>query len=177
MITKTLETARRKLGIRKEIFDTETNRILDIGVGDESDRKRGNVGVDLRRSESVDVLADGTELPFHDESFDAVVCYHVIEHLRPIELNQLLREIRRVLRSDARAYLLVDRDESEEALMQKDETHVARYDPRQLQLRLLQYFDVDVYQTHNVVGNVHNHPWSWWGKIDKGTKIYAEVEK
>lgn len=50
-----------------------------------------------------DVFADGTRLPFADDSIDGVVCLEVIEHVPDAEA--LLREIARVLRSGGQAWL------------------------------------------------------------------------
>ena len=50
-----------------------------------------------------DVFADGTRLPFADNTIDGVVCLEVIEHVRDAEA--LLREIARVLRSGGHAWL------------------------------------------------------------------------
>lgn len=48
---------------------------------------------------------DVTALPFDDASFDAIVCNHVLEHVP--DDARAMRELRRVLRSDGWAILLV----------------------------------------------------------------------
>jgi len=48
------------------------------------------------------VVADGTGLPFRDESFDVVVCNHVYEHVS--DADRLMAEIHRVLRADGVCY-------------------------------------------------------------------------
>src|SRR5437762_122932 len=42
------------------------------------------------------VFGRSDRLPFHDRSFDLIVCHHVLEHLAP--LNVVLAEIGRVLK-------------------------------------------------------------------------------
>jgi SAM-dependent methyltransferase len=56
---------------------------------------------------SFQVVRD-VSLPFDDESFDVVVSNHVIEHVGDAATQgRHLREVRRVLRGDGRAYLAV----------------------------------------------------------------------
>jgi SAM-dependent methyltransferase len=47
-------------------------------------------------------MADAKRLPFPAASFDRVLMFDLVEHLRPWELNQALAEARRVLRPDGR---------------------------------------------------------------------------
>ena len=47
-------------------------------------------------------LADAKHLPFPTASFDRVLMFDVVEHLHPWELDEALREIRRVLKPDGR---------------------------------------------------------------------------
>lgn len=54
------------------------------------------VGIDLVAAPFVTVLADLTDLPFGDCSFDAVICVHVLEHVEEDRLA--LSNIYRVLR-------------------------------------------------------------------------------
>jgi SAM-dependent methyltransferase len=62
------------------------------------------VAVDLD-SPLADVHADITDLPFPDESFDLVVCLHVLEHVP--DDRAAIREFFRVLRPGGRAMLQV----------------------------------------------------------------------
>ena len=48
---------------------------------------------------------DITDLPFDDESFDLILCSHVLEHVHDDRLA--MRELRRVLKPDGWALLLV----------------------------------------------------------------------
>jgi predicted SAM-dependent methyltransferase len=78
--------------------------ILRIGAGDKpklgelhlDTRSRAACGVDERY---LWVVGDGRELPFRDRTFDGLVARHVIEHVSWRQVNALLREWRRVLRS------------------------------------------------------------------------------
>lgn len=41
---------------------------------------------------------DARKLPFHDETFDIVIAFQLIEHISPNELSKFLLEVRRVLK-------------------------------------------------------------------------------
>ena len=76
-------------------------RVLDVGCGHQVYRDwfeaQPYIGVDVTREDSSpNVVALGGALPFADESFDAVLCTQVLEHVpNPFEL---MSEVARVLR-------------------------------------------------------------------------------
>ena len=70
--------------------------VLDVGCG--PNKTSGAIGLDHHPGSQADVLADfgETAFPFADNSFDHVICSHVIEHMRhPVGL---MEEIWRVLK-------------------------------------------------------------------------------
>lgn len=69
---------------------------IDIGCGEST--KEGAIGVDFRRLDSVDIVADATQLPFKDESLDHVYSSHLIEHFAHNQTSAVLREWLRVLK-------------------------------------------------------------------------------
>lgn len=71
--------------------------ILDIGCGE---TKKGDICVDLRKTKSVDVVADARMLPFKGASFDHVYSAAVIEHFSHREVRNILLEWARVLKSE-----------------------------------------------------------------------------
>jgi len=88
------------------MVDLVENLILDVGCGD---RGRGTVNVDLCRKTSVDlyerdninanqtlnfVQATIYNLPFRDNIFQKVLCYHLLEHLK--QPKQAIKELIRV---------------------------------------------------------------------------------
>lgn len=67
-----------------------------------SDRRFGTIGLDIYVSPLTQLVADAHQLPFADQSVDAVVVQAVLEHL--VEPQRAVGEIRRVLRSDGFVY-------------------------------------------------------------------------
>lgn len=72
--------------------------MLDIGCGESL--KKGDIGVDFRKTGSVDIVADARMLPFTAGSFDHVYCSHLIEHFSHREVRNVLVEWVRVLRKE-----------------------------------------------------------------------------
>lgn len=70
--------------------------MLDIGCGES--KRAGAIGVDIRKTSSVDVVADARMLPFKDSCFDHVYSSHLIEHFSHREVRNVLVEWVRVLK-------------------------------------------------------------------------------
>jgi len=66
---------------------------LDIGCGP---KKYGNIGIDIKKTTAVDVVASAEYLPFKDGTFDTVFCCHVLEHVPAYE--RAVEEAKRVTR-------------------------------------------------------------------------------
>lgn len=82
----------------------ETGRVLDIAPSPYVSSRMERIGPDRYVRMDLDPAADGrsievqaslTQLPFADESFDLIVCYHVLEHVP--DDAQAMRELVRVL--------------------------------------------------------------------------------
>ena len=71
--------------------------MLDIGCGER--KKKGCIGLDLRKTSSVDVVADARMLPFRDEAFDYIYSSHLLEHFSHREVKNVLVEWVRVLKT------------------------------------------------------------------------------
>jgi predicted SAM-dependent methyltransferase len=82
------------------------------------------VSTDLARARA-DVKADITDLPFPDDSFDVILCSHVLEHV--VEDRKAMRELYRVLRRGGWALVLVPIDFSRDETFE-DPTIVAPAD-------------------------------------------------
>jgi len=83
----------------------EDTKILDIGCG--GNKTPGAVGVDVRPVPGVDVVwdLDIRPWPFPDNTFDRVVCRHVLEHLGDVVAT--MREIWRICRPAATVLIQV----------------------------------------------------------------------
>jgi len=73
-------------------------------------------------------LANCSELPFHDSSFDCVFCFDLIEHL--INPISMLSEVRRVLTPNGSLFLVTPRKLFHE--MHDRAHHVVEYEPYEL---------------------------------------------
>lgn len=107
-----------------KMINNDHKRLFDIGCGsnpeiDISLSGRGNeiVGIELsktyartakkvcrkKRANIEIIVADGTTLPFKDNSFDGCICSETIEHVPDPE--NLIDEIHRVVRPEGKAYV------------------------------------------------------------------------
>lgn len=80
---------------------------LDIGCG--KHKKDGFIGIDRIKFDGVDVVCRvGVDrLPYDDSSVDEVYMSHFIEHLTRQERCQLLNELYRVMKTGAKATVIV----------------------------------------------------------------------
>ena len=104
-------------GLYKNILYFSENiigRTLDFGCGSKPyesifEGVTDYIGVDIEKSghnhrdSKVDIFYDGKTLPFHNDSFDSVVCFEVLEHV--FNINDVISEIKRVLKPGG--YLLI----------------------------------------------------------------------
>ena len=89
-------------------------RVLDVGCGNRPYESLVDsseyVGLELdtpenRQTKNADIYYDGKTFPVASDSFDAVVCNQVLEHV--FEPDAFIREIGRVLKNDGRLLLTV----------------------------------------------------------------------
>jgi SAM-dependent methyltransferase len=79
--------------------------VLDCGAGSQTTRYPNVVNVEVVDYRSTDVLAVGERLPFADASFDAVLSFAVLEHVKdPVACAA---ELQRVLKPDGVVYCQV----------------------------------------------------------------------
>jgi SAM-dependent methyltransferase len=79
--------------------------VLDCGAGQRNIYYENVVNLEIADYDSTDVLAIGEELPFTDNSFDAVISVAVLEHVR--DPFRCAREIARVLKPGGELYCVV----------------------------------------------------------------------
>lgn len=86
----------------ESVLPCSVHTLLEIGPGDhtvsETLEKRGIAvtTVDIAKDLSPNIAASITELPFREDSFDAVLAAEVLEHIRFRDLPRALEEIYRV---------------------------------------------------------------------------------
>src|SRR3989344_4807657 len=87
----------------KEIL-RENELILNIGSSSKKIYSKA-VNLDIGLFENVDVVADGKNLPFKDNSFDLVLIESVLEHVD--EPERVIKEAYRVLKFKGRIYISI----------------------------------------------------------------------
>ncbi|MBI2498719.1 methyltransferase domain-containing protein [Candidatus Woesearchaeota archaeon] len=79
---------------------------LILNIGSSSKKIYSNaINLDIGLFENVDVVADGKEIPFKDNSFDLVLIESVLEHVD--EPERVIKEAYRVLKSRGRIYISI----------------------------------------------------------------------
>ena len=79
-------------------------KVLNVGSGSRKLRE-GTINIDIIPFEGVDIVASGEQLPFFNESVDAIVLDNVLEHAR--KPYKIIEESLRVLRSKGSIYVAV----------------------------------------------------------------------
>lgn len=88
-----------------EIIRLNPNRTLEIGIGNGfiskylNERGINIITLDIDRKLNPDVIGSVLQIPFGNDSFDAVACYEVLEHLPYSNFSAALAEIFRVSKS------------------------------------------------------------------------------
>jgi len=85
---------------------------LQVGCGEVKGRYKDPewINLDMVRAcdgDEIDILGDGTQLPFKDNVFEEVVAVHVLEHVTRDKAPVMLSEIYRVLKPGGVAYIEV----------------------------------------------------------------------
>jgi predicted SAM-dependent methyltransferase len=111
---------------RLRVLHVAPERIFEEWLG--SRPNLDYVSTDLERPRAM-VKADITDLPFADDSFDVILCSHVLEHV--VDDRKAMRELYRVLRPGGWAVVLVPIDVSRSETFE-DPTIVAPADRERL---------------------------------------------
>ncbi len=109
-------TRKRLYKAMKEMAPDLSGRLLDFGCGSKPYKRLCThvteyIGVDMENeghdhtNEEVDFYYDGKTLPFENESFDAVLCSEVLEHVP--DLDAALTELIRVLKPNGKMLITV----------------------------------------------------------------------
>ena len=95
--------------------------ILEVGVGRR--KMKGAIGIDQRSTSLADIEHDLQIFPWpiKDNSFDLILCRHVLEHLR--ELDRVMEEIYRIGRPNCRIVIDVPHFSNVEAFRHWQHIH------------------------------------------------------
>jgi len=124
---------------------TQTLRVLDVGCGDK--KAAGAVGIDCRPLPGVDLIHDLDQYPWPvaDESFDRILCIHVVEHVA--DIPRFLREIHRIAAPGARLHIETPHFSSLESWTDPSHRH-------HLSTRSFEFFTADGYLNQGAVFRV-----------------------
>lgn len=81
-----------------DVSEYPPKRVLSIGCGNKA--VKGQINLDLRKLEGVNIVADASRLPFREGSFDLVLAFDVLEHFGRLEIDDVLLEWHRILKTD-----------------------------------------------------------------------------
>ncbi|AXV40953.1 bifunctional 2-polyprenyl-6-hydroxyphenol methylase/3-demethylubiquinol 3-O-methyltransferase UbiG [Methanobacterium sp. BAmetb5] len=94
--------------------------------------------------ENIDyIVANGKKLPFKENSFDLVISFQVIEHLNTQDVNQYLKEVKRVLNKEGKFIVSTPNKKLRLLPFQKpwNPEHLIEYDRKGFKKLLSKYFD------------------------------------
>ncbi len=86
----------------QEILSLEPESVLEVGIGNglvANYLKRRGINIttlDIDERLNPDHVGSVLDMPFHDNSFEVVACYELLEHLRYEDVPEVLGEIHRV---------------------------------------------------------------------------------
>ena len=80
------------------LFGTTDKKILEIGCGDKK-QFTDSITLDIRRTPVVDIICDAHNLPIKTESVDYIYSSHTIEHFSHTDIQRVLAEWCRALKT------------------------------------------------------------------------------
>jgi predicted SAM-dependent methyltransferase len=78
---------------------------LDVGAGDNI--QEGFIGMDMRKTKNADIVhnAEVTPYPLPDEICHIIICSHLVEHLNPAKMIDIMNEWWRLLKETGQLWL------------------------------------------------------------------------
>ena len=78
---------------------------LEVGGGPNSINYPGLLNFDINSYPTVDIIGDARKLPFKDQTFEAIICNSVLEHIADVEI--VVEECLRVLKNGGFIFMCV----------------------------------------------------------------------
>jgi len=81
---------------------------MKLNVGSGMSKIKGYKTLDINKDYNPDIIADITKkIPLKSGSVDEIVCFHVLEHINPENLNLVIKEFWRILKNNGRLHIKV----------------------------------------------------------------------
>ena len=132
--------------------------LLDLGCG--NSKRLGSTGMDSQAQCNPDILHNVEVLPWpvESESFEAVIAWHLFEHLKPWLIIDIMNECWRVVRTGGLLYIAMPQPGSPD--FYQDPTHVRTWNadtPKHFDPRCKKYefykprpWDIEVNSTYTI---------------------------
>lgn len=103
---------------------------LDVGCGERKIEIEGYTvkRVDIRPDVNPDIISNGLKIPLDEESVDMIFSSHFLEHIGRLELYELFKHWRKLLKARGKLYIIVPDLEVAAIELLSGQTHPATWD-------------------------------------------------
>jgi len=117
---------------------TLSQKVLSLDIGCGISKPEGFIGMDKRALPGVDIIHDAEVIlyPIEDNTFDVIRVSHLVEHLLPNKIMDIMNEWHRILKPKGKLYIIMPLGGSKR--FWQDPTHIHAWIPE-----TATYFDSD----------------------------------